>query len=42
MGYTKFYSITECFNAPAINFKKKLQAKNIKLCFYLGIFITAY
>lgn len=37
-GHTKIYSITECFNTPAINFKKKLKAKNIKLCFYLGLF----
>ena len=38
MGYTTFYSITEYFNAPAVSFKKKLKAQNIKVCFYLGLF----
>ncbi len=38
MGYNQFYSITEYFNAPAAKFKKKLNAQNIKLCFYLGLF----
>ncbi len=37
-GYTTFYSITECLNAPAVNFKRKLKAQNIKLCFYIGLF----
>ncbi len=38
MRRTKFYSITEYFNTPAINFKKKLKAKHIKLCLYFGLF----
>jgi hypothetical protein len=38
MGRTKFFSITEYFNIPADNFKKKLKARHIKLCFYLGLF----
>ena len=37
-GYHTFYSITEYLNAPARNFKKKLKAQHIKLCFYVGIF----
>jgi hypothetical protein len=37
-GYTEFYSITERFNAPAANLKKKLKAQNIRLCFYFGLF----
>jgi hypothetical protein len=37
-GCSVFYSITECFNTPAANFKKKLKAQNIKLCFYIGLF----
>lgn len=38
MRRTKFYSITEYFNIPATNFKKKLKAKHIKLCLYFGLF----
>ena len=38
MRRTKFYSITEYFNSPAANFKKKLGAKHIKLCLYFGLF----
>jgi len=38
MGYTKYYSVTERFNLPAVNFKKKLQAHNERLYFFLGIF----
>lgn len=38
MGHTQFYSVTECFNAPAVSFKKKLKAQNVKLCFYAGLF----
>ncbi|MFC2068059.1 hypothetical protein ACFLTP_03490 [Chloroflexota bacterium] len=38
MKRTKFYSITEYFNTPALNFKKKLRAKHIKLCLYFGLF----
>ena len=37
-GYTRFYSITGYFNDVAINFKRKLKAKNIKLCLYVGLF----
>ncbi len=35
-GHTKFYSITEYFNAPAANLKKKLKARPLKLFLYLG------
>jgi len=38
MRRTKFYSITEYFNSPAVGFKKKLGAKHIKLCLYFGLF----
>ncbi|MFC1958331.1 hypothetical protein ACFLV6_00190 [Chloroflexota bacterium] len=38
MKRTKFYSITEYLNTPARNFKKKLNAKHIKLCLYFGLF----
>jgi hypothetical protein len=35
MGRNKFYSITEFFNTPAMNFKKKLKARPLEL--YLSI-----
>jgi len=38
MGYTTFYSITGYFNKSAVNFKRKLKAQNIKLCFHIGLF----
>ncbi|MBN1367016.1 MAG: hypothetical protein JW967_03730 [Dehalococcoidales bacterium] len=38
MGYTRFYSTTEYFNASAVNFKRKLKARHIKLCLYFGLF----
>jgi hypothetical protein len=37
MNRSKFYSITEYFNTPARKLKKKLGARNIRLCFYVGI-----
>jgi hypothetical protein len=37
-GRTKYYSITEYFNEPARNFKKKLKAKHIRLSVYFCMF----
>jgi len=34
----KFYSITEYFNTPAVKFKKRLGAKNIKLRLFVELF----
>ena len=33
MGRDTFYSISECFNAPAVKFKKKLNVK------FLGLYV---
>jgi hypothetical protein len=38
MGRIKYYSITEYFNTPAGNFKKKLNARPLKLCLFCGLF----
>ena len=38
MGRTKFYSITKAFNTSALNFKKKLKAKPLKLYLYVKLF----
>ena len=38
MGKDTFYSVTECFNTPAIRYKKKLNAKKQRLCLYLKLF----
>jgi hypothetical protein len=38
MGRVRYYSVTEYFNTPAANFKKKLKAEHIKLCLYFGLF----
>jgi hypothetical protein len=38
MGRIRYYSVTEYFNTPAANFKKKLKAEHIKLCLYFGLF----
>ena len=40
-GIDKIYSVTTYFNKSAINFKKKLKAKNLKLNLYL-IFLKKY
>ena len=38
MGKDTFYSMTEYFNTPAVNYKKKLNAQKQKLCLYLQLF----
>lgn len=38
MGKNTFYSISEVFNRPSIKFKKKLNAKFIKLCLFIELF----
>ena len=38
MGRQKFYSISEYFNAPAIKFKRRLGAENIKLGLFVDLF----
>jgi hypothetical protein len=38
LGRSKFYSITEFFNAPAVTFKQKLGARHQKLNLYLLFF----
>jgi hypothetical protein len=38
IGRTKYYSITEYFNKPAINFKRKLRARQLKLFLYINIY----
>jgi hypothetical protein len=37
-GYTNFYGITECFNAPAIKVGQKLNARRLKLGLFVCIF----
>jgi GNAT superfamily N-acetyltransferase len=38
MGRTKLYSITDCFNAPALRFKLKLGAGILKSDWYITLF----
>jgi len=38
MGRDTLYSISEYFNAPAIKFKKKLNARILKLALYINLF----
>ena len=38
LGRNKLYSISDFFNAPAIKFKKKLNAKSHKLILFIEIF----
>ena len=38
MGRDKIYSVSEFFNSSAIRYKQKLNAKNLKLVFYIQIF----
>lgn len=37
-GVDTFYSISEVLNAPAVRFKKKLNARSIRLCVALALF----
>lgn len=37
-NFNKFYSVTDKFNTPAVNFKKKLGAINLKLYIHISIF----
>jgi hypothetical protein len=38
MGRPRLYSLTEYFNTPALNFKKKLNARHIRLSVYIKVF----
>lgn len=38
MGYGKFYSVSDAFNTSAINFKRKLGAKNLRLFIHIRLF----
>jgi hypothetical protein len=38
MGRTKFYSLTNVFNTPAIKFKNKIKAKPVKIIFSIKLF----
>jgi ribosomal protein S18 acetylase RimI-like enzyme len=38
LGKTRFYSLSQCFNMPAIRFKQKLNARLCKLVVYCKIF----
>jgi hypothetical protein len=38
MGRNKLYSISDYFNSPAVIFKKKLDAKKLKLILYVQLF----
>ena len=38
MGRTKFYSLTNVFNTPAIKFKKKIKAKPLKIILCIKLF----
>jgi hypothetical protein len=38
IGRKKLYSLTDYFNMPAINFKKKLNARKLKLILYVEFF----
>lgn len=37
MGYKRFYSVSDAFNSPALKFKEKLGAKNLKLMLHMNI-----
>jgi hypothetical protein len=37
MDRTRLYSITECFNGPALRFEKKLKARHVKLGIYMKL-----
>jgi hypothetical protein len=37
IGRTRIFSYTEYFNAPAVNFKKKIKAKHVKLGIHIKI-----
>ncbi len=38
MGRHRLYSISDCFNTSSIKLKKKLNAKLLELCLYIGLF----
>lgn len=38
MGRDSFYSISDYFNTPAVNFKKKLNTKKLKLILFIQLF----
>lgn len=38
LGRRNLYSYSDCFNTPAIKFKKKLKAKKAELRLYVGLF----
>jgi hypothetical protein len=38
MKRTKYFSVIEYFNTPAVKFKKKLKARPLRLGLYIGIF----
>ena len=38
MGRDKLYSISDSFNSPAVTFKKKLNAKKLKLILFVEFF----
>lgn len=38
MGRDTFYSISECFNFPAVRFKEKLKAKKLRCILYIELF----
>jgi hypothetical protein len=37
-GTERFISMTEYFNTPAVKYKKKLNARKLKLCLYVNLF----
>lgn len=38
LGKTRLYSVTDCFNQPAIRFKQKLGARNLQIGLYVELF----
>jgi hypothetical protein len=38
MGRTRLFSLTACFNTPALNFKKKLGARYVKMGLFIKLF----
>jgi hypothetical protein len=38
LSKNRLYSIADCFNTPSIKVKKKLNAKLLELCLYIGLF----
>jgi hypothetical protein len=38
MGRDKIYSVTERFNTPAVKYKEKLNARNLRLVLYIRLF----